>query len=112
MDAWDEYCTGVVVSSLSVKGEDVALQLPRYSPLDDCRDVLFFQPYLQLAQDDKVRYQNEMKSWEAKMVELGREDLIRSREQRPKKKTDIAQEGSKALLRESLAKLKLKKSEE
>uniref|UniRef100_A0A803YIE5 Transcription factor A, mitochondrial n=1 Tax=Meleagris gallopavo TaxID=9103 RepID=A0A803YIE5_MELGA len=70
------------------------------------------QPYLQLAQDDKVRYQNEMKSWEAKMVELGREDLIRSREQRPKKKTDTAQEGSKASLRESLAKLKLKKSEE
>ncbi|XP_031458371.1 transcription factor A, mitochondrial isoform X1 [Phasianus colchicus] len=70
------------------------------------------QPYLQLAQDDKVRYQNEMKSWEAKMIELGREDLIRSREQRPKKKTDTAQESSKASLRESLAKLKLKKSEE
>ncbi|OXB63835.1 hypothetical protein ASZ78_004130 [Callipepla squamata] len=69
-------------------------------------------PYLQLAQDDKVRYENEMKSWEAKMVELGREDLIRSRELQTRKKTDTAQEGSKALLRESLAKLKLKKSEE
>ncbi|XP_065602770.1 transcription factor A, mitochondrial [Cyrtonyx montezumae] len=70
------------------------------------------QPYLQLAQDDKVRYENEMKSWEAKMVELGREDLIRSRESWPRKKTDTAQEGSKASLHENLAKLKLKKSEE
>ncbi|XP_061857428.1 transcription factor A, mitochondrial isoform X2 [Colius striatus] len=33
------------------------------------------QPYVQLAQDDKVRYENEMNSWEARMVELGREDL-------------------------------------
>ncbi|NXQ91379.1 TFAM factor, partial [Nyctibius grandis] len=45
------------------------------------------QPYLQLAEDDKVRYENEMKSWEAKMVELGREDLIRAGQQRRKKKT-------------------------
>lgn len=111
MDTWDEYCTGFVVPFLS-KGRMWHGTYPDNSPLDDCRNVLFFQPYLQLAQDDKVRYQNEMKSWEAKMLELGREDLIRSREQRPKKKTDTAQEGSKASLRESLAKLKLKKSEE
>ncbi|XP_009982454.1 PREDICTED: transcription factor A, mitochondrial, partial [Tauraco erythrolophus] len=45
------------------------------------------QPYLQLAEDDKVRYENEMKSWETKMVELGREDLIRSTKQRSQKKT-------------------------
>ncbi|KFQ53485.1 hypothetical protein N334_00355, partial [Pelecanus crispus] len=73
------------------------------------------QPYLQLAEDDKVRYENEMKSWEAKMVELGREDLIRSRRQRPKKKTaetaDKA-EAAKASSHENKAKLKLKKSEE
>ncbi|NXN12059.1 TFAM factor, partial [Indicator maculatus] len=45
------------------------------------------QPYLQLAEDDKVRYANEMKSWEAKMVELGREDLVRSKRQTQKPKT-------------------------
>ncbi|NWY52303.1 TFAM factor, partial [Chionis minor] len=69
------------------------------------------QPYLQLAEDDKVRYENEMKSWEAKMVELGREDLIRSRRQKPK--TNSAEtETAKASSHESKAKSKLKKSEE
>ncbi|XP_071420108.1 transcription factor A, mitochondrial [Pithys albifrons albifrons] len=72
------------------------------------------QPYLQLAEDDKVRYENEMKSWEAKMVELGREDLVRSRKKRLKKKpTETAEQAETA--RTSLgnkAKLKLKKSEE
>ncbi|XP_050754884.1 transcription factor A, mitochondrial [Gymnogyps californianus] len=73
------------------------------------------QPYLQLAEDDKVRYENEMKSWEAKMVELGREDLIRTGKQRPKKKTaETANkaETAKAPSHENKAKLKLKKSEE
>ncbi|KFP35636.1 hypothetical protein N324_10780, partial [Chlamydotis macqueenii] len=73
------------------------------------------QPYLQLAEDDKVRYENEMKSWESKMVELGREDLIRSGAQRPKKKTaETAKkaETAKASSHEKKAKQKLKKSEE
>uniref|UniRef100_A0A3B3QVK2 Transcription factor A, mitochondrial n=1 Tax=Paramormyrops kingsleyae TaxID=1676925 RepID=A0A3B3QVK2_9TELE len=35
------------------------------------------QVYLQLAQDDKIRYKDEIKSWEEHMQELGREDLIR-----------------------------------
>ncbi|NXE24777.1 TFAM factor, partial [Ardeotis kori] len=73
------------------------------------------QPYLQLAEDDKVRYENEMKSWESKMVELGREDLIRSGTQRPKKKTaETAKkaETAKASSHEKKAKRKLKKSEE
>uniref|UniRef100_U3ITF0 Transcription factor A, mitochondrial n=1 Tax=Anas platyrhynchos platyrhynchos TaxID=8840 RepID=U3ITF0_ANAPP len=73
------------------------------------------QPYLQLAEDDKVRYENEMKSWEAKMAELGRQDLIRSKEQQPKKKAaETVQEAdrAKAPLRGKKATLKLKKSEE
>ncbi|NXU88320.1 TFAM factor, partial [Xiphorhynchus elegans] len=72
------------------------------------------QPYLQLAEDDKVRYENEMKSWEAKMVELGRDDLVRSKKKRLKKKSpETAKQAERA--RTSLgnkAKLKLKKSEE
>ncbi|XP_009082149.1 PREDICTED: transcription factor A, mitochondrial, partial [Acanthisitta chloris] len=39
------------------------------------------QPYLQLAEDDRIRYENEMKSWEARMVQLGREDLVRFKKQ-------------------------------
>ncbi|NWI61968.1 TFAM factor, partial [Todus mexicanus] len=76
------------------------------------------QPYLQLAEDDKIRYENEIKSWEAKMVELGREDLIRSKRQQAKPKTAKPAktvkkaETAKASSRESKAKLKLKKSEE
>ncbi|XP_009868078.1 PREDICTED: transcription factor A, mitochondrial, partial [Apaloderma vittatum] len=73
------------------------------------------QPYLQLAEDDKVRYGNEIKSWEAKMIELGREDLIRSKKRMPKtKKADTAKkvETAKASSRENKVKLKLKKSEE
>lgn len=35
------------------------------------------QVYMQLAEDDKVRYKNEMKTWEEHMVEIGRQDLIR-----------------------------------
>ncbi|XP_057681355.1 transcription factor A, mitochondrial [Corythoichthys intestinalis] len=37
------------------------------------------QVYAQLAEDDKIRYKNEMKSWEDHMVEIGREDLIRDK---------------------------------
>ncbi|NXM66834.1 TFAM factor, partial [Serilophus lunatus] len=73
------------------------------------------QPYLQLAEDDKVRYENEMKSWEAKMVELGREDLVRAKKKRLKKKptkTAKKPQAAKASLGEKKAKLKLKKSEE
>ncbi|KAK2530780.1 hypothetical protein Q9233_005999 [Columba guinea] len=73
------------------------------------------QPYLQLAEDDKVRYENEIKLWEAKMIELGREDLVRSEKQKPKKQTlETAKkaETAKASSREKAAKLKLKKSEE
>ncbi|CAJ0952288.1 unnamed protein product [Ranitomeya imitator] len=35
------------------------------------------QMYVQLAQDDKIRYENEIKAWEEQMLEIGREDLIR-----------------------------------
>ncbi|XP_041332297.1 transcription factor A, mitochondrial [Pyrgilauda ruficollis] len=73
------------------------------------------QPYLQLAQDDKVRYENEMKSWEAKMIERGREDLVRSKKQRLRKKpaeTAKQTETAKAKASSSGKKAKLKKSEE
>ncbi|XP_073685049.1 transcription factor A, mitochondrial [Garra rufa] len=40
------------------------------------------QMYIQLAEDDKVRYKNEIKSWEDHMVEIGREDLVRRKAKR------------------------------
>lgn len=35
------------------------------------------QVYIQLAKDDRIRYDNEMKSWEEQMAKVGRSDLIR-----------------------------------
>lgn len=35
------------------------------------------QVYIQRAEDDKVRYNNEMKVWEEQMIEAGRDDLLR-----------------------------------
>ncbi|XP_026132997.1 transcription factor A, mitochondrial-like [Carassius auratus] len=40
------------------------------------------QMYIQLAEDDRVRYKNEIKSWEEHMIEIGREDLVRRKERR------------------------------
>ncbi|XP_023387670.1 transcription factor A, mitochondrial isoform X2 [Pteropus vampyrus] len=44
------------------------------------------QVYIQLAEDDKIRYYNEIKSWEEQMVEVGRIDLLR-RKMKPQAKS-------------------------
>lgn len=44
------------------------------------------QVYTQLAEDDKIRYKNEMKSWEEHMADIGRDDLIREQTLSAKKK--------------------------
>uniref|UniRef100_A0A8C6T6M0 Transcription factor A, mitochondrial n=1 Tax=Neogobius melanostomus TaxID=47308 RepID=A0A8C6T6M0_9GOBI len=53
------------------------------------RFLTFSQVYTQLAQDDKIRYENEIKSWEEHMIEIGRADLIRKQIQskNPKEKS-------------------------
>ncbi|KAK2815437.1 hypothetical protein Q5P01_025904 [Channa striata] len=58
------------------------------SVLDDWRNLFTHQKqvYKQLAEDDKIRYKNEIKSWEEHMVEIGREDLIREQTLSTKKK--------------------------
>ncbi|XP_017339937.1 transcription factor A, mitochondrial [Ictalurus punctatus] len=53
------------------------------------------QIYMQLAEDDKVRYKNEMKAWEEHMTELGREDLVRRKESKRKKAAAAAKGGKK-----------------
>ncbi|KAK2865950.1 hypothetical protein Q7C36_002006 [Tachysurus vachellii] len=57
------------------------------SLFDDWKSLSLSQKqiYTQLAEDDKVRYKNEMKAWEEHMTELGREDLVRRKESRRKK---------------------------
>ncbi|XP_049646485.1 transcription factor A, mitochondrial [Suncus etruscus] len=46
------------------------------------------QEYIQRAEDDKIRYDNEMKVWEEQMTEAGRQDLIRF-----KRKSSAKQDG-------------------
>ncbi|XP_028263747.1 transcription factor A, mitochondrial [Parambassis ranga] len=59
------------------------------SLMDNWRNLFSHQKqvYMQLAEDDKIRYKNEMKSWEEHMVEIGREDLLRSVKKPAAKKT-------------------------
>ncbi|KAK7919523.1 hypothetical protein WMY93_010807 [Mugilogobius chulae] len=54
-------------------------QAKMMSLMQDWRNLFSHQKqvYTQLAEDDKIRYKNEMKSWEEHMVEIGREDLLR-----------------------------------
>ncbi|XP_069467331.1 transcription factor A, mitochondrial isoform X4 [Ambystoma mexicanum] len=61
------------------------------------------KPYVQLAEDDKIRYEHEMNSWEEHMIELGREDLIRfenrmklKRARNPRKRKNYVSKASKA----------------
>ncbi|KAF3691444.1 Transcription factor A, mitochondrial [Channa argus] len=69
------------------------------SLLEDWRNLFSHQKqvYTQLAEDDKIRYKNEIKSWEDHMVEIGREDLIREQTLSTKKKlaTRAAKTGTK-----------------
>ncbi|MGH0115515.1 UNVERIFIED_CONTAM: hypothetical protein FKN15_024845 [Acipenser sinensis] len=55
--------------------------------------------YMQLAEDDKIRYKNEMKSWEEHMIEMGREDLIRNRKKKTKPKKSVKAKGSKTKIK-------------
>lgn len=70
------------------------------SLLEDWKNLFSHQKqvYTQLAQDDKIRYKNEIKSWEEHMVEIGREDLVREQTRSTKKpaaKTPAAKEVTK-----------------
>lgn len=65
------------------------------------------QVYVQLAEDDKVRYKNEMKTWEDHMAELGREDLVRRKEMKTRKKPAVKKASNK---KPQVKKLKAKKS--
>lgn len=66
------------------------------------------QVYTQLAEDDKIRYKNEMKSWEEHMVEIGREDVIREKTLASRKKAAKPKPGTKKTATKAKAKAKTK----
>lgn len=63
------------------------------------------QIYTQLAEDDKIRYKNEMKSWEEHMVEIGRADLLRDQKLSSKTKKP-ASKTKKKVVKQATAKAK------
>ncbi|XP_036407178.1 transcription factor A, mitochondrial isoform X2 [Megalops cyprinoides] len=65
------------------------------------------QVYNQLAEDDKIRYENEMKSWEEHMIEIGRGDLIRFRKKKETAKKTVSTKGGKKKSKAKLAKTKV-----
>lgn len=67
------------------------------------------QMYTQLAEDDKVRYKNEIKSWEEHMIEIGREDLVRRKERRSiKAKADRKKKSKVTVIKAKAPKKKAK----
>ncbi|XP_067226327.1 transcription factor A, mitochondrial isoform X2 [Chanodichthys erythropterus] len=68
------------------------------------------QIYTQLAEDDKVRYKNEIKSWEEHMIEIGREDLVRRKERRAIKAKTIIDRKKKSKVTVKKAKAPKKKA--
>ncbi|XP_077359178.1 transcription factor A, mitochondrial isoform X2 [Festucalex cinctus] len=64
---------------VEAKGANVSAKMK--SLQDDWRNLFSNQKqiYTQLAEDDKIRYKNEMESWEDNMMEIGRQDLLRDK---------------------------------
>ncbi|XP_019938832.2 transcription factor A, mitochondrial [Paralichthys olivaceus] len=81
-------------------------QIKMKSLMEDWKNMFSHQKqvYTQLAQDDKIRYKNEMKSWEDHMLEIGREDLIREGTLSARKKTAQAAAPKKAKAKKATAK--------
>ncbi|XP_071318184.1 transcription factor A, mitochondrial [Trachinotus anak] len=81
------------------------------SLLEDWKNLFSHQKqvYTQLAEDDKIRYRNEMKSWEEHMADIGRDDLIREQTLTTKKKLAAKTQAAKKAAKKA-AKAKVKKT--
>lgn len=79
----------------------VTTQAKMKSLMQDWRNLFSHQKqvYTQLAEDDKIRYKNEMKSWEEHMVEIGRADLLREQTRPTKAKKTLPKTQKKAVKR-------------
>ncbi|XP_030195333.1 transcription factor A, mitochondrial [Gadus morhua] len=97
----------IYMSEHFVEARGLTMPAKLISLMDDWRSLLGYkkQVYMQLAEDDKIRYKNEIKSWEEHMLEIGREDLLRE-QTRPKK----APAKKRATKKEVKAKPKAKKT--
>ncbi|XP_047464385.1 transcription factor A, mitochondrial [Mugil cephalus] len=73
------------------------------SLMDDWKNLFSHQKqiYTQLAEDDKIRYKNEMKAWEDHMVEIGREDLLRDKTRAAKKKLATKSRATKKIVKKA-----------
>ncbi|XP_053722482.1 transcription factor A, mitochondrial [Synchiropus splendidus] len=83
----------IFMSEHFVEARGATTQAKMKSLLDDWRSLFSNQKqvYTQLAEDDKIRYKNEMKSWEDHMADIGRADLIRHQTLATKKKKTPAE---------------------
>uniref|UniRef100_A0A3Q2YBL8 Transcription factor A, mitochondrial n=1 Tax=Hippocampus comes TaxID=109280 RepID=A0A3Q2YBL8_HIPCM len=63
------------------------------------------QVYAQLAEDDKIRYKNEITSWEDHMMEIGRGDLLRDKTLVSQRRKAAEAEKAKKKKREAAKKL-------
>lgn len=72
------------------------------------------QVYIQLAEDDKIRYKNEIESWEEHMIEIGREDVLRGKTISARKKAAAqsapAKKATKKATKKKTKKVKVKKA--
>ncbi|KAM8836361.1 transcription factor A, mitochondrial [Spinachia spinachia] len=75
------------------------IQAKMKSLMEDWKNLLILQKqvYAQLAEDDKIRYKNEIKSWEDHMMEIGREDLIREQTLSKKKRAALKAKTAKVV---------------
>ncbi|XP_033975934.1 transcription factor A, mitochondrial [Trematomus bernacchii] len=74
------------------------------SLMQDWKNISLHQKqiYTQLAEDDKIRYKNEMRLWEEHMVEIGRPDLVRENilptKRKPAAKAQTIKKGTKKVI--------------
>lgn len=78
------------------EAKGISMTIKMKTLIDDWKNLSIAQKqvYAQLAEDDKVRYKNEIKVWEEHMTELGREDLVR-RKQKERKMPTAKKNGKK-----------------
>ncbi|XP_033963819.1 transcription factor A, mitochondrial [Pseudochaenichthys georgianus] len=93
----------IFVSEHYAEGRGLTPQDKLKSLVQDWRVLPLHQKqiYTQLAQDDKIRYNNEIRLWEEHMVEIGRPDLVREKilptKRKPAAKAQTIKKGTKKL---------------
>lgn len=100
----------IFMSEHFVEASGATTQAKMMTLLEDWRNVLSQQKqvYTQLAEDDQIRYKNEMKSWEDHMIEIGRDDLIREQTLSANRKTAAKTLGAKTEAKKTKAKVAAK----